>query len=225
MLARNVIREFQNQYNKWKKRKNNIRFLPGSYIDGRCVFEGYNSIGANTRLYGCDLGIGTYVGRNVELTSVKIGRFSSIGSFLRNTGGRHPVRDFVSTHPAFFSKGKAAGFTFSVDQKFQELKYVNQRNLVNIGNDVWIGDNVTILDGVNIGDGAVIGANSLVMKDVTPYTINVGLPAKSMNMRFDEETVRFLLDFKWWEKDFSWIQSNYEAFADIEKFKGKFKCN
>jgi acetyltransferase-like isoleucine patch superfamily enzyme len=213
-----------NYWRKSRHRKKKIRFLANSYLDARTEMEGYNSIGVNNRIFNCYLGIGTYTGRNVELASVKIGRFCSIGSFIRNTGGRHPVNVFVSSHPAFFSKGKAAGFTFSEEQKFEEIKHAQYPYLVTIGNDVWIGDNVTILDGIIIGDGAVIGANSLVTKDIEPYTINRGVPAQKVGHRFDEEVVKFLLDFKWWDRDFKWIEDNHHYFSDIELFMKEIKA-
>lgn len=68
-----------------------------------------------------------------------------------------------------------------------------------IGNDVWIGQNVTILPGVHIGDGAIIGANSVVSKDVLPYHIVGGNPIKIIRKRFDDETIAFLLNLKWWD--------------------------
>ena len=70
-----------------------------------------------------------------------------------------------------------------------------------VGNDVWIGQNVTILPGVHIGDGAIIGANSVVAKDVPPYSVVVGNPAEVKKYRFDEGTREFLLKLKWWDKD------------------------
>ena len=69
-----------------------------------------------------------------------------------------------------------------------------------IGNDVWIGQNAVILPGVHIGDGAIIGANSVVGSDVPPYTIVVGNPAREIRKRFDDDLIRLMLDFKWWDK-------------------------
>ena len=69
-----------------------------------------------------------------------------------------------------------------------------------IGNDVWIGPTAVILPGVHIGDGAIIGANSVVGKNVEPYTIVVGNPAKVLRKRFDDELIGLLLRFKWWDK-------------------------
>lgn len=82
-----------------------------------------------------------------------------------------------------------------------------------IGNDVWIGCNSTILRGVTIGDGAVIGANSLVTKDVPPYAIVVGSPAKIIKYRFEKNIIEMLLKLEWWNIPVSIIKSNSELFA------------
>ena len=69
-----------------------------------------------------------------------------------------------------------------------------------VGNDVWIGQNAVILPGVHIGDGAIIGANSVVGSDISPYTIAVGNPAREIRKRFDDEMIRLLLAFQWWNQ-------------------------
>ena len=80
-----------------------------------------------------------------------------------------------------------------------------------IGNDVWIGNGATIMQGVKIGDGAIIGTNSLVTKDVEPYTIVGGNPAKEIRKRFDDETIQILLALKWWDWDVQKITDNLEV--------------
>jgi acetyltransferase-like isoleucine patch superfamily enzyme len=197
-------------------RKKKVSFLRKSIVDRACYFEGYNSIGESTRLNCCSIGRGTYIGRKNEFSRIKFGRFCSIGSFITNTTGNHPTQKFVSTHPAFFSKGQAAGFTFMTKTKFKEFNFAEEGYLVSIGNDVWVGDHVTILDGVRIGDGAIIGSNALVTKDIKPYTINVGVPAKPIRKRFTDEQIEFLSEFQWWNKDFKWITQNAELFDNIE---------
>lgn len=205
-----------------RSRKKQIRFLKGCQVR-ECEFEGYNTIGINNVLNHVEFGLGTYTAQNVNFGRVKIGRFCSIGSYVRNARGRHPTSVFVSTHPSFFSKSKVAGFTFSQKQYFNELHYSEDGFLVSIGNDVWIGDNVIIMDGITIGDGAVIGAGAVVTKDVEPYSINVGIPAKKIKSRFNEIEVDWLLKFKWWEKDFGWIKTNSGLFIDMGKFMQNLK--
>lgn len=221
---KSILKSFYFYFKKMKLKSKNVRFFNNVVISKNCFFEGYNSIGAFNNLVDCYFGAGSYTGKNVQLSYVKVGKFCSIGSFVRNTTGRHPSSVFVSTHPAFYSKTKAAGFTFAKKQKFEELKFIEDRFLVTIGNDVWIGDNVTILDGIKIGDGAIIGTNSLVTKDIEPYTINIGSPSKFVKYRFDDDEIRLLLKSKWWEKDMKWLEDNYDDFDDITKFANFFKC-
>ena len=80
-----------------------------------------------------------------------------------------------------------------------------------IGNDVWIGYEAVILSGVHIGDGAVIGARAVVTRDVAPYTVVGGVPAKKIKLRFDKETVRQLLVLRWWDWPVEKIQENLSA--------------
>lgn len=87
-----------------------------------------------------------------------------------------------------------------------------------IGSDVWIADNATILSGVKIGDGACIGNNSIVTKDVEPFSIVAGIPAKEIKKRFDYEKINFLKEIKWWEWDEEKIIRNKSFFmSDINK--------
>lgn len=90
-----------------------------------------------------------------------------------------------------------------------------------VGNDVWIGQNVTVLPGVHIGDGAIIGADSVVSKDVPPYHIVGGNPAKIIRKRFDDDTIDFLLRLKWWDWSDEKIFNNLEILCsgDISKIK------
>ena len=94
-----------------------------------------------------------------------------------------------------------------------------------IGNDVWIGQNAVILPGVHIGDGAIIGANSVVGKDVGPYTIVAGNPAKVLRKRFDDELIDLLLAFKWWDKEIEEINALIPLLtcSDLEKVKSELK--
>jgi acetyltransferase-like isoleucine patch superfamily enzyme len=216
-LKKQII--FLKSYKKKTKYKS-VFFKLGSYIDEETSFEGNNSVSYKTKIYKSLIGRGTYIGEENKFSRVEIGRFCSIGSRVRNVSGRHPVNIFVSTHPAFFSLEKQSGFSFTKQSKFEELKYVkNSKYLTVIGNDVWIGDDVILLDGVTIGDGAIIGTGSVVTKDLEPYSVNVGVPAKKIKYRFNENEIEFLLSHKWWENDFNWIKENYSLFENIDEYK------
>jgi acetyltransferase-like isoleucine patch superfamily enzyme len=191
-----------------------------SIISPKTLFEGFNKVGPRVNLVDSYIGKGTYLSSDVSLPYTKIGRFCSIGPGVKLISGQHPTENFVSTHPAFYSLLKQAGFTFVNEQIFEEYKYVDKENnyRVIIGNDVWIGANVLIKEGVRIKDGAIIGAGAIVTKDIEPYTINVGIPARSIKLRFDEEEIRFLLKFEWWNKDFLWLKENAKYFKSIKEF-------
>lgn len=187
-------------------------------------FEGKNVIGGNTVFSKSIIGRGSYIGADGHFSNTRIGRYCSIGNRVKVVASIHPARMYVSTHPAFFSLAKQAGFTYAKTQIFTEQKYLDDKNgvLVSIGNDVWIGDEVMILGGVKINDGAIIGSKALVTKDVMAYSIVGGVPAKQIGSRFNEAEIEFLQKFKWWNKEENWIFENWQFFQDIKKFKQEY---
>ncbi len=144
-----------------------------------------------------------------------IGKFCAIGKgveFIMN-GANHRMNS-ASTYP-FNIMGNGW------EKVTPALKDLPIKGDTVVGNDVWIGQNVTVLPGVHIGDGAVIGANSVVSKDVPPYTIAAGNPVRQIRKRFDDGTIDFLLKLKWWDWSAEKIFANLEALccADIAKLK------
>ncbi|WP_218648126.1 CatB-related O-acetyltransferase [Winogradskyella forsetii] len=198
-----------------------VKIHPLARITTQSKFEGLNKINRNVAFIDSDLGLGSYINNSCYFPKTKIGKFCSIGSNVKIITGDHPLDGNISTHPSFFSLRKQAGFTFAEQQTFNEVKYadVNKNYCVRIENDVWIGSNVLILSGVTIKTGAVIAAGSLVIKDVEPYTIVGGVPAKKIKTRFSENEVSYLLQSKWWDKPVDWIKNNYLSFKDFKSFK------
>lgn len=144
-----------------------------------------------------------------------IGKFCAIGKgveFIMN-GANHRMSS-ASTYP-FNIMGNGW------EKVTPALKDLPIKGDTVVGNDVWIGQNVTVLPGVHIGDGAVIGANSVVSKDVPPYTVAAGNPVRQIRKRFDDGTINFLLKLKWWDWSAEKIFANLEALccADIAKLK------
>lgn len=159
-------------------------------------------------LYKTNIGQMSYVANFTRISNCTIGKFSSIGPNVKIGLGIHPTT-WVSTHPAFFSKGKQALNTFVSDTR------VVESNHVDIGNDVWIGQSAILMDGITVADGAIIGAGAVVTKDVPPYAVVGGVPAKVLKYRFERDDIEFLLRLKWWDKDYQWLSDHVDHFSDI----------
>jgi acetyltransferase-like isoleucine patch superfamily enzyme len=198
----------------------NVRIGHNTRVIFRTKFEGKNKIGMNT-VFGGEIGRCSYVGANCNIIA-KIGRYTSISNNVNFISAIHPTNKFVSTSPVFYSLRKQCVVSYVNNQKFTEFKKLeNEKYSFVIGNDVLISHGVTLIGAVNIGDGAIIGANALVTKDVEPYSIVAGVPAKVIGKRFDEELINLLLKFEWWNKDELWIINHADMYDDIENFKKK----
>lgn len=142
----------------------------------------------------------------------EIGAFCSCGPNVNIAESNHPLH-YVSTHPFFYAK------TFGFVEKSLSATEIDRRNsAVTIGHDVWIGRDVTILSGVTIGTGAVIAAGAVVTKNIPPYAVAGGVPARIIKMRFDQETIEKLLHSAWWTWPDAIIKKNLPAFAMPSQF-------
>lgn len=149
-----------------------------------------------------EIGRYTYISDHTLIIHSHIGSFCSISSYCQIGGASHPM-EYVSTSPLFFNGHNAFGKNFS-DNVYKEYKETY------IGNDVWIGANCLIKSGVNIADGAVIGMGAVVLKDIGPYEVWAGNPARLIRKRFDDETIERLLDLKWW----SWEEEKLKKYGN-----------
>ncbi len=183
----------------------------------RSQFEGLNTVGAGCRIAYSQVGFGSYISNDTELLTTKVGRYCSIGPHILMPTGKHPVSEFASSSPLFYSSQGINGVSFVDEDKFVEYEYAEERFSRIIGNDVWIGGGCVILEGVTIGDGAVIGAGAVVTKNVPPYAICVGVPARALRHRFDSDIEERLLEMRWWERDVSWLREHSEFFEDAER--------
>ena len=130
-----------------------------------------------------------------------IGKFCQIGNnveFIMN-GANHQMNT-VSTFPFYVMDG------WNKIAQAPDLTELPFKGNTVVGNDVWIGENVTILPGVHIGDGAIIGANSVVAKDIPPYSVSAGNPCEIKKFRFDDELIKLLDELKWWDKSVNEIK-------------------
>lgn len=206
-----------------RNRKHTISIGRGCVVSLRNSYEGCNTIGDNSTFHG-SIGFGSYIGSN-SIISAQIGRFTSISSQIITESGTHPYTyPYVSTSPIFYSLMKQCGATWSDKQYFNELKCIDSEgHSVKIGHDCWIGERALIIGGVEIGDGAVVLANAVVTKDVPPYAIVGGVPAKIIKYRYSQEDIDFLNNLKWWNKDISEIKGMTHLIRDIEALKLHFK--
>lgn len=159
------------------------------------------------RIIGSAVESYSYIGPRTKIINTSVGRFCSI-SWDCNLGlSSHNTRS-LSTSPLFSERKNGLGLSWIKEDVQRDSK------ILKIGNDVWIGANVIIMSGLKIGDGAVIGAASVVTRDVEPYAIVAGNPAKVIKMRFPPDVVDKLLEKRWWARDEKFLKENLDIFSN-----------
>lgn len=168
----------------------------------------YAEIGERVILREVTVGDFTYFERNGEGIYADIGKFCSIAANVRINALEHPM-ERLTTHKLSYRPNEYFRF-LGLDGEFRNRR---QEKRVVIGHDVWIGHGAVIMPGITIGHGAVIGANAVVTKDVAPYSIVGGVPARKIRMRFDAATVERLLALCWWD----WpVERLYDVIPDMQ---------
>lgn len=188
-----------------KLRYPDVDMAANVFLAPPCVFEGSNKIAWGSSCHDVKLGYGSYIAAYSSVGKADIGRFCSIGCHVQIGLALHHI-DTVSTHPLLEGP-------------------MLQNKRTRIGNDVWIGAGATLLGkggGLTIGDGAIVGAGSVVTKDVPPYAIVGGNPARIIRYRFDEAIIRRLLALKWWDWPVERIMAAKEDFKDVNLFLEKY---
>jgi len=187
---------------------NNSRRFRTSRIDSQVCIDNLTSISANVHVLSgavinnSTISEYTYIGKNSIIQNATIGKFCSIGTGVNIGLGKHPI-DHFSTATLFYRRQNTLGISLvDKDLDFEEYQPIE------IGHDVWIGARAMIMDGVVIGTGAIIAANSVVTKNVPPYAIAGGVPAKVLRYRFNEEKINYLLNSLWWNDEIGEIKKN-----------------
>ena len=177
----------------------------------------WTQLAHDVKFYQSTLGDYSYVMQHSQVMQTQIGKFCSIASFVRLNPGNHPLQRPSSHHMTY--RAKQYGFAETDDLEFFAWR---EAHPVTIGHDVWIGHNVTVLPGVTIGNGAAIGAGAVVTKDVAPYTVVAGVPAKPIKLRFDDAKIALLEEIQWWNWTRTELEQRFADFRDIDKFLDKY---
>ncbi|ABD89956.1 putative acetyltransferase (virginiamycin, streptogramin A, chloramphenicol) [Rhodopseudomonas palustris BisB18] len=175
-----------------------------------CTLGAYCEVGARTSLLEVAMGDYSYVVNDSQIAYATIGKFCSIAAMTRINPGNHPMQRAAQAH---FTYRASAYFDGEPDDA--EFFAWRRQHHVTIGHDVWIGHGAILLPGRNVGTGAVIAAGAVVTKDVAPYSIVGGNPAKPIRQRFSEAIAERLIELAWWDWDHAALRRALPDFRNL----------
>lgn len=191
-----------------------IKFLHLPAIKNSTIHPA-SKVSSSTHLVNVKMNKYSFIGSNCTVINTEIGAFCSIADNVIIGGSTHPIK-WVSTSPVFHSGKNIMGKNFS-DHLFQTTKKTI------IESDVWIGNNCLIKSGITINTGAIVGMGAIVTKDIGPYEIWAGNPARMIRKRFDDNTIEGLLDIKWWEWNDDKLDNNADFMNNVSEFIKHYK--
>ncbi|WP_299426954.1 DapH/DapD/GlmU-related protein [uncultured Meiothermus sp.] len=177
----------------------------------------WSELAEGVQFFDSSLGDFSYLMQYSQAIYAEIGRFCSIASFVRLNPGNHPIQRPSSHHFTY----RAAAYGLGQD----DLEFFQWRrdHPVRVGHDVWIGHNASVMPGVTIGNGAVVGTGAVVTRDVAPYTVVVGVPARPLRLRFDKTIIERLEDTAWWDWPHQLLRERLGDFrGSVEEFLEKY---
>ena len=216
--AGEAIRQFSEGMNAMKKLGDTALIDPTASVSESTLGR-YTEVGARTKFVESTLGDYSYIVNDGDVIYSHIAKFCSIAAMVRINPGNHPMWRASQSH---FTYRASAYF----DDAEDDADFFNWRRShpVTIGNDVWIGHGAVVLPGRTIGDGAVIAAGSVVTKDIAPYEVVAGIPARTVRRRFSETVAMRLRELAWWNWSHEALRDALEDFRklDVEAFLEKY---
>ncbi|WGD29387.1 DapH/DapD/GlmU-related protein [Ancylobacter sp. WKF20] len=184
----------------------------------RSTLGRYTEVGPRTKLLEVALGDYSYVVNDADIAYARIGKFTSIAAMTRINPGNHPMERASQSHFTY----RASAYFEDADDEPEFFAWRRDHG-VTIGHDVWIGHGAIILPGRSIGDGAVVAAGAVVTKDVAPYTIVAGVPAKPVRARFAPAIGERLQALGWWDWEHARLRAALDDFRalPVEAFLDK----
>ncbi|MBA2518761.1 MAG: acetyltransferase [Chloroflexia bacterium] len=173
----------------------------------------WTDIGPGCSIVESTVGDYTYAAGDVSIIYSAVGKFCSIASHVRLNPGNHPMHRVTQHHMTY--RRRMFGFAETDDEEFFTWRRAHP---VTIGHDVWIGHGAIVMPGVSVGDGAVIGSGAVVTKDVPPYLIVGGVPAKPIRERFPGPVAERLRAIAWWDWPRQLLAARFADLNDLDRF-------
>jgi phosphonate metabolism protein (transferase hexapeptide repeat family) len=180
----------------------------------------YTEVGAGCAVSNSTLGDYSYCVENTQIAYATIGKFANIAAHVRIYASRHPI-ELASLHHFTYR----SSWYFEDAEDNRDFFDWRAEHAITIGHDTWIGHGAVIMPGVTVGNGAIVGSNAVVTRDVPPYAIAVGVPAKIIRSRFDARMAERMENLAWWDWPHDKLRETLADFRALpaEEFLGKYE--